>query len=189
VSSDPAAEMNPNGGDLFPVDPNTRFTRFAVSRDAEVRERADGRLFQKAKVPVDIALRSAEFDDRVDDELAGPMICRTPAPVCDNDVNIPLLEQIHGAENLLGDVTPEAPTEGNDRGMFEKKQRVGKDVSPTALLKEVLNEQPILVFHQPEPANVKKLSRGGNLRRLLHAENYSPLVSKFSKSRFRCDMN
>src|SRR6516162_8436646 len=75
-----------DSGDLSILDPDTGVGRPASSVEAEVSERKDGGHLQVAQISVHgLAQFRSQIDDRIDHQLARPMISHVPAAACPVD--------------------------------------------------------------------------------------------------------
>src|SRR5213080_3194437 len=83
VRSDPAADVNSDGRELFfgvpDADPDSRLTGNALSLNPELRGRLDHGLFQSPYVPNHVATDGAQVQNRIAHDLSGPVISNVSA--------------------------------------------------------------------------------------------------------------
>ncbi len=147
VPGDPDA----NGGDLLVADPDAGPPVDAPGRDAEVGERADEDLLELAHVSDDVAdpgAGSGDGDDRVADQLAGPVVGDVAAPV---GLHQPRADRGRGDEHV-GRVG--AGAEGEDVVVLEQQESVDRAPSVEGPLEEVC----FVVADVSEPSDPQQVS-------------------------------
>src|SRR2546430_593595 len=74
VPRDPLLHMDPDARDLAPPPrPDAGVARVPLGGNAELRECGDERVFEGAEIPVEVLPVAAQVDDRITDQLPGPV--------------------------------------------------------------------------------------------------------------------
>src|SRR5260370_41410390 len=90
MAHDRAVQLDPDGGHLLAARPHAGqpgLTRLGV--DADLTQVVDQRLLELLQVLRNRKLESSQVEDRVANQLAGPMICRLASAVGPDHVDIP----------------------------------------------------------------------------------------------------
>ena len=86
VTGAAACDLHPDRGDLLVTDPDAGIARLALGRDSEIGERVDEHAFECTHVRHDVAQSVTpvgQRDDRVPDQLPGPVIGDVAAAIGD----------------------------------------------------------------------------------------------------------
>ena len=127
------AILRGGGWTQMPVSPSIR-----VARDAERQERADQRLLQVAAVALHVLAVPRQVEDRVADELAGPVVGRLAAAVGLDDLDLGAVGDVQLAR--LG-----APAERDHRRVLEQQHRVGHRAARDRVREAALHLPALLV--------------------------------------------
>src|SRR5258708_6384984 len=117
MTSDPALDADTDRSNLPIADPNSSQSIASRCDDPEIRQRPNGCSFQIAQVAMHVGAASFEFQNRIADQLARPMIRDLAAArdSIDRDLARPLWKQ----EALIG-----GASEGEHMRMLEEQERV-----------------------------------------------------------------
>ena len=119
-----------------------------LGRDPEVAERRDHRLLERSDVREDVAVHRAEVEDRIGDELPGPVVGDLPAAVRLGDLDalhaVPVLA--HRQMAGLG-----ASALGVDGPVLEEQYDVGDLAVATRRRQALLQRQALGVRNRARP--------------------------------------
>ena len=121
VRRHPLRDVHADRGDLprirRSVDPDAGQSFDSRRLDFDGGERADQRLFEVPAVTLDVLPVAGQVEDRVADELPGPVVRGLAAAVCLEDLDLGAVGDVELA--LLG-----SPPQRDHRGMLEEQDRV-----------------------------------------------------------------
>lgn len=128
VGSDPAADVDADGGEFFlgdivgGLDPDAGLAGDAIGGDAEFSGGADHGFFERADVPVDVAADAIEIENGIADDLARAVIGDVSATVGFAEFDAFLAKDVFGGEKIF---LAGVAAEGEDvRVLAEKKDVV-----------------------------------------------------------------
>ncbi len=151
-----------------PVRPSTR-----VRRDAVVADRPNQHVFEIAHVAVDVAAIRVQVDDRIADDLAGPVIGDVAAAAGFENLDA-AGASASGSRQDVRASTVAADAERQDVGMFDEEQQVAERAGPAILDQRALQRRALLrTERRPRPPRLLQTTFG----------------SQFSSDRFTIDMN
>jgi hypothetical protein len=99
----------------------------SAGADSELLQRINQNLFDGAHVGADIAFPLAQIDDRVADDLAGPMVGHIPAAIGLVQFNAFLPQYGLGEEQIF--IAPVA-ADGDDVGVLDEEQMILSEAFP-----------------------------------------------------------
>ena len=119
----PTAERDADRGDLALADPHAAEPRALPRGDAEIGERRDEDALEHLEIPAHVGPEGAEPDDRVADQLPGPVVGDLAAAVRPEDRHVARRRRAEKAR--VG-----AAAQGVDGRMLEEEERVGPAGEP-----------------------------------------------------------
>jgi hypothetical protein len=203
VTRDPSRDAHPNGRDLLVAHPDAGQPFDAAGIDTVIGGRANEDRFEIAHVTVNVATVGVQVDDRIADNLPGPVIGDIAPATGLVNVDAARGEGVGGRKNVRAAAVA-AHAERQDVGMFEEEQRVADSASTAIFDEHTLQSERLGVRHSSEPTDVKKACRLSCPRFLpvllipphLPIPPFQPILprqiwfgSQFSSDFFTIDMN
>src|SRR5882762_5584430 len=141
VPGNPLLHVNADARDFLAAGPHARESRVALREDAEHVERLDQRLLERTQIPMQVLLVGAEIENRITDELAGPVERDVSAALHFEHVDPGRLEHVPGLR---------IPAQRDDRRVLEQQQHVVGQAAGNAIFSELaLPVQRLGVGHSP----------------------------------------
>ena len=201
VAGDPARDADADGRQLLVADPDAGQSRDASARRCRNRRRPDQHLFEVAHVPVHVAAIGLEIDDRVADDLAGPVIGDVAAAPGLEHLDAARGQVVVGRENVRPAAVA-AHAEREDGRMLDQQQQIADRAGAPLLDERALQRERVGVRHQAEapdlegshrirsigrPADAARLGSSDARRSRCSASGLSG--SQFSSCCLMCAMN
>ena len=147
----PVACMYADRSQLAPLRPHPGIADISLASDAERRHAADQGLLHLPQVPVQVQLVALEIEDRVADELAGPMEGDIAASLDLEQLHASCGEQGGGGEQVI---RPGRAAKRDDWWMLDEQQHVLIDGARNARSRDgTLQRQRLGVPARPQVAN------------------------------------
>ena len=123
VARDPPRDSHPDSRQFVVADPHAGEPRQPVRRNPEGSYGLDQHRFQVANVAMDVTSIGPKIEDRVPDQLAGPVIGDVASPARFNYLNALSFERVRRRDDVSAIVTS-LHAQRDDRRMFEEKELI-----------------------------------------------------------------
>ena len=158
MARDPPRDAYTDGRQLLPSDPHAGEPLDPSRGDAVVGGRANQDLFQISNVAVNVAPIGCEIDDRIADDLTGPVICNVAAAAGFVHLDTARSQRLGRRENMRS-AAAGARTERQHVRMLEEQQQVVDAARPPVVGERTLQRQRVAIRDEPEPAHIERSHR------------------------------